>query len=153
MVANSVVHPGKVGFAVEPVAESRGRFGYVYGIWPQFYYSNGMVPASDVLYSNTAHGLLREMVYRPLAPDSPLDGAMEATWARNAHKLMRDFETTPPEFIVLTANAAPAAPASVRSGVKSRDAYIAACCRFVRPLPPPELKVADYGFAALFRCP
>jgi len=78
---------------------------------------------------------------------------MAATWARNERKLMRDFETTPPEFIVLTANVAPAEPASVRSGVESLDAYIAARCRFVRPVPPPKLMVADAGFAALFRCP
>ena len=49
-------------------------------------------------------------------------------------------------------NAAPQEGHTVRSGVAALDAYVAARCVFDRAVAPPKLMVADYGYAALFRC-
>lgn len=84
------------------IPDAQGSYGYVLGIRPEFYFFNGIVPASDVLYPEA---LIR--AGKAVAPagsenqENLLTRLHSTMQAHASQRLMEDFARTPPTHIYL----------------------------------------------------
>jgi hypothetical protein len=129
------------------VDDGQGRFGYVLGMWPDFYVHNGLVPASNVMYPWALVGAPANNFYELPEPSS-LRGRMLG-WAREhgSRQLMADFRRSPPRYIVVV-DAMARVPGSPRiADVPGFDEYLKDHCDPVH-----EVEAGNQGPASLFRC-
>ena len=115
------------------IPDARGKYGYVLGIRPEFYFFNGIIPASDVLYPAA---LMRAT--HAVSPDQPvnqnklrarLNSAMQTHAAK---RLMDAFAKTPPSYIfVVDKWARTTNPADLTDVVVLND-YVRSHCAYVR---------------------
>jgi len=128
---NGRVRAGDRQMKVEAISGARGEFGYIFGVWPELYFSNGIIPASSVLYPPIPGvQLKRDVVYG--APGSTMAKLLSEAQAHAASQLMRDFAATPPKHIVLVDPLQSLANPSLLTGFVVLDNYISEKCVFSR---------------------
>lgn len=78
--------------------------GYAFQIGgnPRFYFDNGLIPASDIGFAWALPGTLERWNYKPLDTSTWRGRLLAAAQARNFLKLRKDFERTPPRYILTT---------------------------------------------------
>ncbi len=123
---------------VPKLANAKGQFAYVVGVWPAFYVVNGLIPASNVLYPNALPGAPASWNYTPPGPDTWYGARLLALQSDNARQLIEDFKRTPPRFILVIE-----ADARAKTSIRSTDievlaAYLSARCH-------PQTQVSGTG--------
>lgn len=108
------------------------RYGYVFGLAPQFYTQNRLLPASGVMFPWALPGAPAFSLFTP-----PPDGSWRSRWLKalhgpNRHKLLQDFERTPPAWIAVVHGAARAGNSSHTVDMPGFDEYLQRHCRFQR---------------------
>lgn len=80
----------------------QGSYGYVLGVRPEFYFFNGIIPASDVLYPAA---LIRDGQASPNTETGKQENLLSrlsvAMQTHATRRLMEDFAITPPDHIFL----------------------------------------------------
>jgi 4-amino-4-deoxy-L-arabinose transferase-like glycosyltransferase len=129
------------------LGDGRGEYGYVLGTSPQFYFVNGLVPASNVMFPWAVAGA-PEFHYFTLPPTATWRGRAVATArARGLDDLMADFRRTPPRYIFVVDKMARSADSPRLADVPGFDEYVADRCRYLR-----EVNGSWRGTARVFRC-
>ncbi len=124
-----------LGAPVPLVAGAKGEYGYVLGTWPDFYFSSGLIPASNVLFPWSLPGAPANWSYAPPDPASLKGRWLAAVHDQSVRKLMSDFARTPPSYIVVSHDMA-RAPGSHRvTDVLVFDDYLRQHCSYLRPAP------------------
>lgn len=108
--------------------EFSGSYAYSLGD-PGFYVYNGLIPASDAGFLWALPGTEATWCYTPPTPGTWKWRLVRPWQENNARRLIRDFEKTPPRFIVL--ESAPVGSAKL-TGVELLDRYMARNCAFDR---------------------
>lgn len=117
------------------IASARGEYAYALGSWPDFYFSSGLIPASNVLFPWALPGAPRNWAYTPPDPQSAKGRWLARVQARGAEQLMQDFARTPPSYIVVSHKMA-RAPGSQRiTDVRVLDDYLQLHCSLIGPAP------------------
>ena len=115
------------------IPDAQGSYGYVLGIRPEFYFFNGIVPASDVLYPGALIGAGKAA---PAAGSGNQENLLtRLTSAMQAHatqRLMEDFARTPPTHIFLVDKWAKAPDSLAVTDVKVLGDYLRLHCSLSR---------------------
>ncbi len=134
--------------AASRVPEARGSYGYVLGVRPEFYFFNGIVPSSDVLYPGPLPGAGSAV---PAKPQQQAAGWRERAWASlQAHaerRLREDFDRTPPRYVFLVdEHARKPGSESVSDVAVVRD-YVNSRCKLMR-----SIEGKPYQTGRLYEC-
>jgi len=129
------------------VEGGRGQFGYVLGMWPEFYVVNDLIPASSVMFPWALAGTPGNHFYS-LPPATSLRGRLLG-WSRERglRSLQADFVHTPPRFIALVESMSRAANSPHQSDVPGMDEYLSAHCGFLR-----HVTFNQRDGASIYRC-
>jgi hypothetical protein len=129
------------------VGDSAGDYGYVLGTSPHFYFVNGLVPASNVMFPWALAGA-PEIHYYTLPSIASRHGLVLAeARARGLQDLMADFRRTPPRYIFVVDKFARSAKSPRLADIPGFDEYVADRCQHLRKVS------ADWrGSANIFRC-
>jgi hypothetical protein len=127
--------------------EGEGAYGYVLGTSPHFYFVNGLVPASNVMFPWALAGT-PEFHYFTLPPTASWRGrAVAEARAQGLRDLMADFHRTPPRYILVVDKMARSAASQRLADVPGFDEYVADRCQYLR-----QVKAGWRGTAKIFRC-
>jgi Dolichyl-phosphate-mannose-protein mannosyltransferase len=130
------------------ISGAAGSYGYVLGVRPEFYFFNGIVPASDVLYPAGLAGAGSTPRARGSAEAQPLLVRAHAfVQAQAEQRLMAQFRQTPPEHIFLVDKWARAPGSTAATDVLLLDVYIALHCEQLR-----VVEGKPYQQGVLYRC-
>ena len=113
------------------VAAEPGDYGYVLGLWPHFYVYNGLIPASDIMFPWALPGAPVDWWYKLPPAGSLKYKLLTELQAENAKRLLRDFEETPPRYILLLPNTGKGGDIH-KSNVPGLHEYLAEHCTLVR---------------------
>lgn len=113
-----------------PLEGAAGRYGYFLGMPdPDFYTSNGLTPASDVMYPWALPGYPGFWLYTPPPEGSGRALLLRAQQAANLQRLFVDFAHTPPAYIAILQEPDHPAPEGQVSHVPGFDDYLREHCR------------------------
>jgi hypothetical protein len=124
-----------------------GEYGYVLGTSPQFYFVNGFVPASNVMFPWALLGAPEFHYYKLPSTAGWRGRAVAEARERGLRDLMADFGRTPPSYILVIDNMARSAGSPRLADVPGFDEYLAQRCQFVR-----QVNAGWRGSARIFRC-
>jgi len=125
-----------------------GSYGYVLGVRPEFYFFNGIIPASDVLYPAGLAGAGSSVRSSDEIEALPvLARALAVTQKQAELRLMSQFRQTPPEYIFLVDRWARVPGSAALTDVLSLNRYITKHCTRVR-----AVKGQPYQQGLLYRC-
>lgn len=148
--SNGRTRPNDQKMVVDRVGDTPGQYAYVFGVWPELYFSNKLIPASSVLYPPLAGAQLsRHVVLREFSESKRrlLDVAAQNAGSR----LMSDFRYTPPRFIVVIDPLTRGGQAgSELTGYGPMDKYLVEHCEFSRDLNLSRRRIMEE--ASLFNC-
>jgi hypothetical protein len=129
------------------LGDGTGEYGYVLGTSPHFYFVNGLVPASNVMFPWALAGA-PEFHYFTLPSTANWRGrAVAEARTRGLDDLMADFRRTPPRYILVVDRMARSASSPRLSDVPGFDEYVAEHCQYLR-----EVNARWRGIARIFRC-
>lgn len=128
-------------------ASARGRFGYAFGISPDFYVSNGLIPSSDIMFPPALPGVQPFSIFNP-----PHASTLRGRWLkslndRNASRMLEDFKTSPPSYIVAIDPSNRKSTLGYESEFSAFREYVARWCESLRPVDIPPM-----GAATLYKC-
>jgi hypothetical protein len=138
---------GRSFYRFEPVNSSGARYGYVVGIWPEFYTFNHLVPATDVMYPTALPGAPASWMYKAPDPSTPKGRWAAAAFERNAQSLLVDFAKTPPRYIHVANAMARSKDTEAATDIPVLATYIAQHCVQLR-----VLKGAIQHAGTLYEC-
>lgn len=118
------------------VTGAKGEYGYVLGMWPQFYFSSGLVPATTVLFPWALPGTPKNWAFVPPDPSTLKGRWLTAMQSLGSEQLMQDFAKTPPSYIVVSHEMARAAGSPRVTDVIALDDYLRDHCSYLRPVQP-----------------
>ena len=136
--------PPKTGFQVN---DQGHKFGYVLGMWPQFYFANGLAPASDVMFPWAIRGTPDNMFYTLPPAGSLRAGVLDAARARGVRDLLADLHRNPPAFIALVSDMVRTPASANTTDVPELAAYLQAHCSHLR-----RHDLGPTRFAEIFDC-
>jgi hypothetical protein len=141
---------GKEPHAIDPgvrVDDGQGSYGYVLGMWPDFYVHNGLIPASNVMFPWALAGAPGNFFYTLPSPSSLRGSLLDWARGRGVQGLMADFHKTPPRYIVVIDKMARSAGSSMIADVPGFDDYLKDHCQHLR-----HVQAGNQGNASLFGC-
>ncbi len=138
--------PQKANFQVN---DQGHKFGYVLGMWPQFYFANGLTPASDVMFPWAIRGTPGNLLYTLPPAGSVRAGVLDAARARGVRDLLADLQRNPPAYIALVSDMARAPASANITDVPEMAAYLQAHCSLLRRH---EMTMAGGPSADIFDC-
>ncbi|MBL8349601.1 MAG: glycosyltransferase family 39 protein [Burkholderiaceae bacterium] len=130
------------------VPGGRGCYGYVLGIRPEFYFFNGILPSSDVLYPAALAGAgaaPRPVDLQQHGP--PLARFHSVVQVHAAKRLLAQFALTPPQYVLLVDRWARAPQSDAVSDVAVVRDHVAAHCKLMR-----KIDGKEYQAGLLFEC-
>ncbi len=116
------------GLAAIPATASP-RYAYELGERPDFYATNGLVPASSIHFSWALPGAPEYWAYRKPKAGSTKQRWLEARQSQNLPRLYADFSKTPPSYILFRDDYMRVPDASGRIGIPGFQAYLDRNCR------------------------
>jgi len=123
------------------------KFGYVLGMWPQFYFANHLVPASDVMFPWAVRGTPENSYFTLPAKGTWLARRLEAARERGVRELINDLGQTPPAYVALISDMARAPDSQHLTDVPELAAYLDANCRLLK-----RHDLSPTRFAQIFDC-
>jgi len=130
------------------IAGAVGSYGYVLGVRPEFYFFNGIIPASDVLYPGGLAGAGTPVgLDVNLKDQTPLLRAHTLIQAQAEKRLMSQFLETPPAYIFLVDRWARARGSTKLTDVVSLNRYVSDYCVSIR-----IVHGKPYQQGVLYRC-
>ncbi|MFZ4288418.1 hypothetical protein [Variovorax sp. HJSM1_2] len=125
-----------VGISRPPSIEgASGQYAYVLGpSWPSFYTDNGLIPASNILFSWALPGMPKFELYTPPSPESTKGQRLAQIQAKNLEQLWKDFAGTPPRYLGLVTGVTSAPGSDRLVDVPGFDEYLRAHCRYFKTM-------------------
>lgn len=123
------------------------QFGYVLGMWPQFYFANGLTPASNVMFPWAIRGTPGNPYYTLPPAGSWRAMALDIARARGVRELLDDFRRTPPAFIALISDMARSPASPHLTDVPEVAAYLDENCTLLK-----RHDLQSWRFAQIFDC-
>lgn len=136
--------PQKTNFQVNDQGHA---FGYVLGMWPEFYFANRLTPASDVMFPWAIRGTPGNHLYTLPPAGSVQASVLDAARARGVRDLLADLHRNPPAFIALVSDMARAPASANTTDVPEMAAYLQAHCSHLL-----RHDVRGTQFADIFDC-
>jgi hypothetical protein len=126
---------------------SRGEFGYVLGTWPNFYFYNGLIPATAVQFPWALPGTPGNW-HSALPDPASLRGRLLARLQeRNLRILLADFQNTPPRYILVMEKMARRTGSTRVTDVPGLEDYLHERCAYSSPISGPRT-----GPGLLYQC-
>lgn len=117
------------------IENAKGEYAFMLGAWPDFYFYNGLVPASTALVPWSLPGVPKMWNYAPPEPASFRARWLATVQQHVSEQLMRDFAATPPSYILIAHDMA-RAPGSQRvTDVLLLDRYLQQHCSYLGAAP------------------
>ncbi|PZP29696.1 MAG: hypothetical protein DI603_16680 [Roseateles depolymerans] len=110
------------------IAEARGGYAYVVGMWPKIYVDNGWTPASTVMYPIALPGAPQTWAFKPPEAGSWKARLLTQLREHNERQLLADFARTPPRAIVTIDRDARRPDSSDATDIPVLRDYIAVHC-------------------------
>lgn len=134
--------------AASRIPEARGSYGYVLGVRPEFYFFNGIIPASDVLYPGP---LRSEGTSLPTSSQGQGNGWRDRAWLslrlHAEERLKDDFSKTPPRYVFLVDEHSRRPGSDSVSDVAVIRDYVNSHCKMLR-----SVEGKPYQTGRLYEC-
>ncbi|WP_422013830.1 hypothetical protein [Roseateles sp.] len=138
---------GRAFYRFEKLPAAQTRYAYVAGIWPELFVTNGLLPASDVMYPTALPGAPNSWFFTRPDPATLKGRIAIKNFERNAISLMADFKRTPPSYIYVSNDMARSPGQARPTDIPVLADYIDSHCSYLR-----EIVGVKQHAGVIYRC-